>query len=292
MLNNIYEDSNYRIFFKDIDKYPQISGEEQLKMFKEIADLHALKKPTKKLKEKLVECNMKIVVMIAFDYANRGMANNANIMVDVHDMIQAGSLGLMQAVNKFDHTQGVLFSSYASVAIRHEIEKEIQKQRFVKIPAKHFGYLNKLHKLRDEYGDALTDSIIKKELQITDGFLKILKDNTFTNRSNDLEFETLLDLYDDEDHNFAYTAKHQTQKVELQNTLKKFVDKLKPNEKLYITDKYLTTDGVLECEIAKKYNVSRQFVNVTILRGVGRLKKLMYEEGIDRKIVNTLSLHK
>lgn len=114
-------DDPVRMYLRDIGKIPLLSSERET----ELARL--LKDGDEVARNELVESNLRLVVSIAKRYVGKGMY--------ILDLIQEGNLGLMKAVEKFDHTKGYKFSTYATWWIRQAITRAIADQaRTIRIP--------------------------------------------------------------------------------------------------------------------------------------------------------------
>jgi len=158
-------------YLKEIGKVPLLSGDLEVEMARRIEEgneaaarlaAHALAEaegesgPTSRLltaeqqfrdrrwvrrgqlaKEALIEANLRLVVSIAKRYRNRGLA--------FLDLIQEGNIGLMRAVDKFDHSKGFKFSTYATWWIRQAITRAIADQaRTIRIPIHMVETINKV----------------------------------------------------------------------------------------------------------------------------------------------------
>ena len=114
-------DDPVKIYLKEIGRVPLLSADEEVELAQRMAtgDPYARKR--------LSEANLRLVVSIAKRYGGRGM--------QFLDLIQEGNLGLIKAVEKFDHTKGFKFSTYATWWIRQAITRAIADQaRTIRIP--------------------------------------------------------------------------------------------------------------------------------------------------------------
>jgi RNA polymerase sigma factor (sigma-70 family) len=94
----------------------------------DIADLRTLVTLGEQAHQRLVQANLRLVVSIAKKYANRG--------VPLIDLIQEGNIGLMRAVQMFDHQRGFKFSTYATWWIRQRVSQAAHDQgRTIRVPS-------------------------------------------------------------------------------------------------------------------------------------------------------------
>jgi RNA polymerase primary sigma factor len=130
-------DDPVKVYLKEIGRVPLLSPEEEVDLATRMAqgDLAARKK--------LSEANLRLVVSIAKRYVGRGM--------QFLDLIQEGNLGLIKAVEKFDHTKGFKFSTYATWWIRQAITRAIADQaRTIRIPVHMVETINKVKKVSSQ----------------------------------------------------------------------------------------------------------------------------------------------
>ncbi|HIY81390.1 MAG TPA: RNA polymerase sigma factor RpoD [Firmicutes bacterium] len=130
-------DDPVKVYLKEIGRVPLLSPDEEVELAQRMAEGDAY------AKKRLAEANLRLVVSIAKRYVGRGM--------QFLDLIQEGNLGLIKAVEKFDHTKGFKFSTYATWWIRQAITRAIADQaRTIRIPVHMVETINKVKKVSSQ----------------------------------------------------------------------------------------------------------------------------------------------
>ncbi|WP_041661408.1 sigma-70 family RNA polymerase sigma factor [Acaryochloris marina] len=129
-------------YLKEMARYPLLSHEEEIELARQA------KAGSLRAKQRMIECNLRLVVSIAKKHQNRGLP--------LLDLIQEGSIGLSTAVDKFDLAQGCRFSTYAYWWIRQGITAALrEKSRPIYLPHNHWDKANKIKKHYRELNQTL-----------------------------------------------------------------------------------------------------------------------------------------
>lgn len=110
-----------QLYLSEIGSTPLLTAEE------EVITARSALAGDESARQKMIKSNLRLVVMIAKRYVNRGLP--------LLDLIEEGNLGLMHAVEKFDPDRGFRFSTYATWWIRQSIERALMNQgRTIRLP--------------------------------------------------------------------------------------------------------------------------------------------------------------
>ena len=288
-------DDPVKVYLKEIGRVPLLTSEEEIQLAKDIllgseaaaslkeggdsldADTAAeLKKAVAagdKAKRRLSEANLRLVVSIAKRYVGRGM--------QFLDLIQEGNLGLIKAVDKFDHTKGFKFSTYATWWIRQAITRAIADQaRTIRIPVHMVETINKVKKvssqLLHENGHEPTADEIAQELDMpVDKVREIMRvaqePVSLETPIGEEEDSHLGDFIPDEDAPVpAEAASHTLLKEQLGSVLKT----LTPREAKVLSLRFGLDDGrprTLE-EVGKEFNVTRERIRQIEAKALRKLR--------------------
>ncbi|MBQ8793646.1 MAG: RNA polymerase sigma factor RpoD [Clostridia bacterium] len=156
--DNISLDDPVKVYLREIGRVPLLSSDEEIELAVKINEGNEY------AKQRLTEANLRLVVSIAKKYVGRGMY--------FLDLIQEGNVGLIKAVDKFDHTKGFKFSTYATWWIRQAITRAIADQaRTIRIPVHMVETINRLKKVQSqllhEKGYEPSEELIAEKMDLT-----------------------------------------------------------------------------------------------------------------------------
>lgn len=261
-------DDSVRLYLREIGRVPLLSGEEEVELAKRIM------KGDKAAKDKMVEANLRLVVSIAKKYIGRGL--------DLLDLIQEGSAGLLRAVEKFDYTKGFKFSTYATWWIRQAITRAIADQaRTIRIPVHMVETINKLirtqRRLVQELGrEPLPEEIaaeMEMDVEKVNHIIKIKQDIVSLEAPVGEEADsTLGDFIEDEDSvSPEDAATYQLLKEQVNSVLAL----LTPREQKILRMRFGLEDGrshTLE-EVGQEFGVTRERIRQIEAKALAKLRK-------------------
>ena len=260
-------DDPVKVYLKEIGRVPLLSAEEEVELAIRMSEGDVA------AKKRLSEANLRLVVSIAKRYVGSGM--------QFLDLIQEGNLGLIKAVEKFDHTKGFKFSTYATWWIRQAITRAIADQaRTIRIPVHMVETINKVKKVNSqllhENGHEPTNEQIAEKLEMpvekVREIMRVAQEPvSLETPIGEEEDSHLGDFIPDED---APAPSDVASHTMLKEQLAEVLSTLTPREEKVLRLRFGLEDGrsrTLE-EVGKEFNVTRERIRQIEAKALRKLR--------------------
>lgn len=270
----IYSDSSntsnaMKMYLKEIEEYPMLSDKEEVELAKAIID------SSEEAKEKFINANYRLVVSIAKRYRKES--------VDMLDLIQAGNIGLIKAVEKYDYKKGFKFSTYATWWIKQSITRYIDDcENTIRIPVHLHQRINFVKRKKQELANVLQREPSMEELAEVcelevDKVLDILKrDKNIVSLDTPIkedEDSSLVEFIPSDAH-FGDVVIHEVEQNNLREKIDEVLTDLSDQEQQVLRMRFGLDDDTPKTleEIGKVFGVTRERIRQIEAKAIRKLR--------------------
>lgn len=274
--------SEFKKFLRDAWQAPVLSADEEYQLatrFQKQDDLEAA--------HRLVHSYLRLVVSTARDYLN--------YRLNFSDLVQEGTLGLMQAVKKFDPERGNRLASYAIWWIRAAIHDFILRSwRMVKIATTQLKR-QLFFKLRQAKGSIsqlswdeaaeLADKFGTDTATIMEVDARMSGSDTSLNQPILDDDGEIIDLIADQRPNQEYQLQSSQQKELMGSLIRRGMERLNPREQAIISERFLQEKPATLDVLSRQFSISRERVRQIEKRAMEKLRNFFQSVPEAREIV-------
>lgn len=226
------------------------------------------KKGDELAKEEIVNGNLKLVLSIISKFRNRDM--------DMNDLFQVGCVGLIKAVDNFDTSYGVMFSTYAVPLILGEVKRLLRMNSSIRVARSIRDTAYRILKFKEEYANIYgiepKNEVIAKELGIKE---YEIRDALESLQEPVSIFEPIYNDGGDTIYLLDQVAdvKKKPDDETLLLAMREALSKIKKRERDILLSRYIV--GKTQSEIAEEYGVSQAQISRVESNAIKHIKKLM-----------------
>lgn len=234
-------------------------------------------------RQRMIECNLRLVVNIAKHYINRGMV--------LLDLIEEGNLGLIHALEKFDPERGFRFSTYATWWIRQNIERAIMNQsRTIRIPVHVIREMNiclqafrhlEAHKGNEPSPEEIAHLLGKP---VADVRYVLNLNERMASLDTPLDIDPGLSLVDAIPDDNALSPEMQLQHAELEAMVHQWLEELGEKHRCVIERRFGLNNHSIHTleEVAETLEITRERVRQIQVESLQLLRRSLKRKGISR----------
>lgn len=269
-----------KTYLKEVRTVPLLTAKDEIELSKRI------KKGDEQARKKMIRSNLRLVINIAKRYMYLG--------IPLLDLIEEGNLGLMKAVDKFDHRRGYRFSTYAAWWIKQGITRSISEQsKLIRVPV----YMNELiakwkrtkEQLSQKLKHAPRDEQIARKIKVPKekieeiNFWLSTKTSSLEAPVGEDDESQVMDLVQDQT---AVQPDSQIEHIFDKERISNLLGIMTEREKQILDMRFGLINGTSHtlAEVAKKFGLSRERVRQIEEKALEKLRKFVQQQ--DEELVD------